>query len=251
VLALFRRSPLPSPRQAQAFLRAVAAPGRTVVRSGPFELFLHPSDPFEFLNYAIPTNGARPSPRQIDALRARFRERGRVPRLEFLEDVAPAVGVALEQAGMRTDLRAPLMACRADGLVVPELPGVEVGPPDDLRAMLDLQRVAFGQLPLGASDPVPPPSAGGAVVAKVDGVLAAVAEFSRVVDGVSEVVGVATARSYRRRGLAGLVTAEVGKAAARAGARVLVLSPGSDGAERVYARAGFVRIATIRHVSAP
>ncbi len=63
--------------------------------------------------------------------------------------------------------------------------------------------------------------------------------------------GVATAEPFRRRGLAGVVTAAAARAAADAGARLLVLSPGDDGAQRVYARAGFRGVATVLHWSDP
>ena len=85
----------------------------------------------------------------------------------------------------------------------------------------------------------------------MDGVPAAAASWSAVVAGVSEVAGVATAEPFRRRGLAGVVTAAAARAAFVAGAERCVLSPGDDTAQRVYARAGFRRAATMLHWSDP
>ena len=79
----------------------------------------------------------------------------------------------------------------------------------------------------------------------------AAATWTAVVDGTSEVAGVATAEAWRRRGLAGVVTAAAARQAFAAGARLCVLSPGHEAAERVYARAGFRPGATILHWSDP
>ena len=72
-----------------------------------------------------------------------------------------------------------------------------------------------------------------------------------MLDGASEVAGVATAEAFRRRGLAGLVTAAAARAAFACGARLCVLSPGTGEAQRVYARAGFRGAATMLHWSDP
>jgi predicted GNAT family acetyltransferase len=85
------------------------------------------------------------------------------------------------------------------------------------------------------------------VLARVGGAPAAVAVWTAVVGGTSEVAGVATAAAWRRRGLAGVVTAAAARAAFAAGARLCVLSPGNDEAQRVYARAGFRGTATMLH----
>jgi predicted GNAT family acetyltransferase len=76
-----------------------------------------------------------------------------------------------------------------------------------------------------------------------------VAQWTPVIDSCSEIVGVATAEAWRRRGLAGLVTAAATRAAFEAGAETCVLSPGDETALRVYARAGFRRVATMLHYS--
>ena len=68
---------------------------------------------------------------------------------------------------------------------------------------------------------------------------------------MSEIVGVATAESWRGRGLAGTVTAAAARAAFSAGASLCILSPGGEIAQRVYARAGFRRAATMLHWSEP
>jgi predicted GNAT family acetyltransferase len=89
------------------------------------------------------------------------------------------------------------------------------------------------------------------VLARAGGEPIAAATWTAVIDGCSEVAGVATAEPWRRRGLAGVVTAAAAHAAFAAGAERCVLSPGDDTAQRVYEHAGFRRAATMLHWSDP
>jgi ribosomal protein S18 acetylase RimI-like enzyme len=236
----------------QSFLRATAASGREVIAVAPFSAYIDPDDPLRYLNYAIPEDGAEPSGAEIERLRREFRTRDRLPRLEWIEEAAPRVVPALAAAGMREELRAPLMACGPEALreAPADVPGLTVAPvqDEDRRACTNLQRVAFGEAPLPESEE-PRSWSGGAVLARSRGVPVSAASWTPVVDGVSEVAGVATADEWRRRGLAGAVTAAAAREAFAAGAALCVLSPGNETAQRVYARAGFTRVATMLHWS--
>jgi ribosomal protein S18 acetylase RimI-like enzyme len=235
--------------QLQAFLRATAAPGREVVRSGPFQAYFDPDDEMKYLNYAIPDDGAQPSGGDVEALRATFVARERLPRLEWIAEAAPEVAAALEAAGMRQELATPLMACTPDELRVPDVEA-EIEPVTAAEAFetRNMQLVAFGQEPLseGGGSAEPPHRF---VRARIDGQIVAAGGWSAVVDGVSEIVGVATAEPFRGRGLAGAITAVATEGAFAEGARLCVLSPGDEAAQRVYARAGFSRVATMLHWS--
>jgi ribosomal protein S18 acetylase RimI-like enzyme len=234
----------------QAFLRATAAPGREVVELSPFTAYFHPTDSLKYLNYAIPDDDSEPTSAEIERLREEFRRRERLPRLEWIEEAAPLAAGALDRAGMGEELRTPLMALAPDELVQPEVEDaiVTVVAEDELREAADIQRVAFGGTP-HAEDQAPAPPNGGLVLARIRGEAASVAQWTPVIDSCSEIVGVATAEAWRRRGLAGLVTAATTRAAFEAGAETCVLSPGDETALRVYARAGFRRVATMLHYS--
>jgi ribosomal protein S18 acetylase RimI-like enzyme len=244
-------------RDLQAFLRTSAGRGRRVLRAGPFTVTIHPHDRLKFVNYAIPDDGAHPDAAAVDALRDAFRAHDRRPRLEWIEEAAPGVAAALAAAGVEEELRTPLMACAESELVAAQavVDGLVVGAAGDgdLRDLARVQRAAFGDEPLAADAPPSDPRAhgGGAVLARVGTEPVAAAAWTAVVDGFSEVAGVATAAAWRGRGLAGVVTAAAARAAFAAGADLCILSPGDDRAQRVYARAGFRRAATMLHWSDP
>ena len=147
---------------------------------------------------------------------------------------------------MREELRTPLMTCDEAGLADLALPEGASLDDLDVREAVDLQRVAFHQAPLGPGDDL---GEGRVVLARVGGEPAAAATWTAVIDGVAEVVGVATAESFRNRGLAAVVTAAAARAAFAAGASLCVLSPGSETAQRVYERAGFRGAARMLHWS--
>lgn len=238
----------------QSFLRTSAVHGREVVCVTPFTATFTPDEPLKYLNYAVPDDGAEPDADAIAGLREAFRARDRLPRLEWVEEAAPKVAPALAAAGMTEELRTPLMACAPEELVDPrtdveELVVAPVGTAD-LREATNIQRVAFGGHPLEADEEPRQPS-GGAVLARSGRTPVSAASWTPVVDGISEVAGVATAEDWRGRGLAGLVTAAAARAAFDAGAGFCVLSPGNNTAQRVYARAGFRRVATMLHWSDP
>jgi GNAT superfamily N-acetyltransferase len=68
---------------------------------------------------------------------------------------------------------------------------------------------------------------------------------------VSEIAGVATLPAVRGRGLGALVTAAAVEAVRDlAGVRLAWLTPGHDGADRIYRRAGFAPAATAVHLVA-
>ena len=70
-------------------------------------------------------------------------------------------------------------------------------------------------------------------------------------EGVSEVAGIGVRVRYRRRGIAGALTACVTREAFKRGVELAWLTPGHDDAERIYSRAGFVRASEQLHISKP
>ena len=224
---------------ARGFYDAVSVP--------PFTCFFNPRDPLRYFNYAIPdepAGGDLAGP--VGQLRATFRERGRLPRFEYVEGFAPDLAASLEQAGFELELRAPLMTCPVSAIEPSESPGLEIVPAsDDLRGYLTVGRRAFG-----AGDEAEASDAevearrerrdvGTALIGLVDGEPVAVAAATPPLDGLSEVAGIGVLERARRRGIGGAMTAAAARDAAARGAELVLLAPGSDDAQSVYERVGF------------
>jgi hypothetical protein len=112
-------------RRLHAYLRALMASRARGV--GPFLVSFDAHDPGPFRNYAVPDDHARPTADEVDRLTASFRDRHRVPRLEYLPDVSPAVEPALRAAGFRPERWLPVMTCPPERWVTPSPPrGVEL-----------------------------------------------------------------------------------------------------------------------------
>jgi ribosomal protein S18 acetylase RimI-like enzyme len=227
-------------------------------RVGPFLIRFHPRSPLRFLNYAIPDDGAVPSAANVAALVAAFRERDRLPRLEYLPSRAPLVERALAAAGFTVENRAPFMACAAgDVLAPPPLDGVKLTEPADdgeLLAGLTVQNAAFGNEPPTPGDVAGLRYAieGGGVAVNAttsDGRVVGAGQCTVPIAGITEVVGVAVDPAYRRRGIGGAITAHLTATAYERGARTVFLEPAGPAEERIYARAGFRRVGEKLNIS--
>ena len=114
-----------------------------------------------------------------------------------------------------------------------------------IRARLEAQHAAFAAVaeaaPVTAADiGRARERSGGAVAAwGSDGACLGAASWVGVRSGVSEIAGVGVLEAHRGRGIAGALTAAAARCAFEAGAELAFLTPGDDGAQRVYARAGF------------
>ena len=243
----------------EAYLRQAAAYGRDTARIGPFLATFAPGSASPYVNYAIPDDGAQPQPADISALVAVYAGRGRTPRLEYLPDLAPAVEPALLAAGFTVEARMPMMVCRpAEAVPVPVPDGIELSVPRsraEFAGVVAVQRAAFGE-----DEPVTDAAIEGLVKLLADGGLAVLARDTErgvpagagvatvVIDGTTELVGLAVPQRYRRRGIAAAVTAQLSRLADRAGVTTAFLTPGGDVAERVYARVGYRGIGDMLHI---
>jgi predicted acetyltransferase len=65
----------------------------------------------------------------------------------------------------------------------------------------------------------------------------------------TEIAGIGVRASFRRRGIAGALTARLVREAFAAGVSVAFITPGHDEEARIYSRAGFVPVGEILHIS--
>ena len=246
----------------QSYLRSVVTAGsRDTERVGPFLAGFDRDSDHPYLSYAIPDDGAEPTAADVAALREAFERRSRVPRLEFLPAVAPAAEAALAAGGFALEGVLPLMVAAAGESPPLEPPdGIELVIPTsdaDLQAGGAVANAAFGE----PAEPGPADlertrrflSAGGlAVLARErdSGEAVGWGVFIAPRDGATELAGIGVRESHRRRGIAGAITARLAREAFARGVITAFLTPGDDGAERVYARAGFVPRTRMLHMRA-
>jgi GNAT superfamily N-acetyltransferase len=248
-------------QQLQQYLRTAAPRGRDTAQIGPFLATFHPSDPLRYVSYAIPDDGAQPTAEDVAALVAAYERHDRLPRLEFLPGAAPAVEAVLLDGGFVVEARLPAMVCTAQQLVVPTLdPGLELAVPGDdadLYAMTAAQHAAFGEGPPDADSVARSRTmldAGSlAILARdrVSGEVVGGGVATVPSDGVTEIAGIGVLASHRRRGIATAITARLSADAFAAGVTSAFLTPGDDGAHRVYERAGFADATVMLHISRP
>jgi GNAT superfamily N-acetyltransferase len=257
-----------TPERLQAHMRALARQQYDAVNVPPFTLYFHPSDPLPYLNYAIPDEvpgdtASLAAP--LARLRAEFDARRRRPRFEFVEAAFPDLGPALEASGFTIEARPQIMVCRPEGLrAVPPVPGLSIetlsaaSPLDAFREFLHLQRRAFGLPDAGAvSDPDARwlrdgLGAGLCFVGRIGGEAVSVSMFLDPHDDLTELVGICTLESRRRRGLGGALTQAALEAAFGRGVAAAFLSAADARAGRVYEAAGFTPFgSTVFAIDAP
>jgi predicted N-acetyltransferase YhbS len=229
----------------QASIRTVNAADRDPIVAGPFTLYRNRASDHPYANYAVPNAGAVAWD-GIDALRASFEAEGLQPRLEFVAECAPGLEEALAADGFTLQGRYPVMTLPAEQLrEVPAPDGVVIArvlEGGDVRALLATAAEAFGDGP--PTDAQIAAYRGRGHLARANGEPAGAAFHSSLADGVSELGGIGVRERFRRRGIAGALTGAAAAAAVAAGAQLCFLTPGDEGAERVYARAGFAREGT-------
>ncbi|MFJ7211440.1 GNAT family N-acetyltransferase [Amycolatopsis sp. NPDC098790] len=238
----------------QAYVRKTAPRGRDTERVGPFLATFSPGTTHPMLNYAIPDDGARPTPSEIDALTEAYRRRDLLPRLEYFTDVAPDLEKLLVDAGYGLERRVPLMTCTPDGRVDKPAPaGIRLRAPEsgeDFRRMRSAQYTAFGApAEIGDDEVEQLKTSGRHLLAEAGGVVVGGGVALEVVDGTTEVAGIAVLEPYRGRGIAAALTARLTREAHEAGAHTAFLTPGDLGIGNVYARVGYQPAGECVHLS--
>jgi GNAT superfamily N-acetyltransferase len=249
----------PSSGRLQAALRRSAQRQYESVSVPPFTLFFHPTDAFPAFSYAIPYEPCGGDlGDSLSKLRREFAARGRRPRFEFIEEYIPELGPALLAAGFVEEARQPLMVCTPDShRPAPEVPGLTItqlcsaSSVDEIQEFLTVQRRGFDPLggqPATAEEAVQFRGVLGeglALVARLWGEPVGVGLVTEPLDGVAEVVGLATLEPYRRRGIGTALAAQAVESALEQGVEAAMLSAEDERAGRVYERVGFVRRATM------
>jgi ribosomal protein S18 acetylase RimI-like enzyme len=247
----------------------VSRPSARVEEHGPLRLFVKQGAGWPY--YARPALPSRGAATVADVLgvRARQRELGIPEAFEWVPETTPWLLGPARAAGLQV-LEAPLMVLGSGRWRTPEPPpGVvvrrlEPGDPA-LAAAQGAVRVAFAhegtargeagaaERDAAAAEQSPEELArigermrrGLTVTFAAEGAGGVLAAGThQPIGDVSEIVGVGTLPSARRRGLGALVTAHVAADARERGAELVFLAAGSEAIARVYARLGFERVGT-------
>ncbi|WP_307834067.1 GNAT family N-acetyltransferase [Paractinoplanes lichenicola] len=216
---------------------------------GPFVFGLDPSTDSPHINYASPRPGAAVTEADVTELVAAFRAAGRRPRLEYVVNCAPGLEALLAAAGFGVEEQHEYLVCEAGTLTLPVVPaGFAVREPDadpERVAMVAAQNEAFGGEPTATDEDAArvlrSQSRGGVAIMAVaaDGTCAGGGTAVAPNDGVSEVGGIGVRPAYRRRGLAGAITAAVTERLFAAGADLAWLEASGEDSWRVYERVGY------------
>jgi ribosomal protein S18 acetylase RimI-like enzyme len=253
-----------TPDRLETYLRHAAAHSHDTEEMPPFVLFFDPHDALRYFNYAKTTipfasDGEAPGVQEALArLVAAFEARNRLPRFEFTQEFAPGLPAILRAADFVEEARQPMMLCDADsyrfvppprGLSIVEL--TPASPPEHIRGYIEVQRQGFAEddsatasaeevgqmrLQLGTGSR--------SFVALWDGEPVGAGACTVLLDGLSELVGVATPPRLRRRGIASALTSAAVAAQLAAGAEAVFLTAEDEDAGRVYERVGFRPFAT-------
>ena len=243
-----------TPARFETYMRRVAAVQYQSQTIGPFELYFHPNNSLRYFNYAKPLRPAEGDLRsELDALKAAYVARRRLPRFEFIEEFVPELAAALEDGGFEREARQSLMVCeKAEFRTIPEPGGLVLervnatSPEASIRTYLEIQEAAFMDgTPAHIDeqriqDQRQSLSAGtSAFLTYVQGQPASVAATTLPLDGLSELVGVATTPSLQRKGSGTAVSSAAVAAAFDCGAEAVFLVAEDERAGQIYNRIGF------------
>lgn len=219
------------------------------VEVGPFVIGWDPSTDSRFINYATPRIDAVITASDVVALVTAFRAIDRVPRLEYVTSCAPTLEKQLLQAGFAVEARHEYLTCTPGSLALAAVPkGFEIAEPatdEEWAGVVAAQNEAFGGEPVATPADVArlrrTQESGGVVMfaRAVDGFYVGGGQATPPGAGVSEVAGIAVREPYRRRGIAGALTALVTERVFAAGADGAWLEASGENSWRVYERVGY------------
>jgi ribosomal protein S18 acetylase RimI-like enzyme len=246
----------------ETYYDAVPRTSARVEPLGPLTLFVSTSASWPF--YARPALGASDfSAAEVARVRERQRTLGVPEAFEWVSETTPGLRAAAEAAGLHVIDHPLLVLDPAERRTAPALDGVTVrlvGPDDHLERLTAVASVAFSSPGTAAgvagADEVAVAAAAQSpefaafvrdrllsgrtcmAAAFVDGQPVAVGSHQPIGD-VSEIVGVGTLPTYRRRGIAAALTDFLVEDALKRGVRMIFLSADDAAVARVYASLGF------------
>lgn len=252
---------MPSIEELQAYLRHAIRPLRDVVEVPPFTIYFSSNSDQTYYNYAIPNfpvGGNRVDINvALNELRAVFASRARQPRFEFVAEYAPELPAVLQAHGFYEETRLQLMLCTPASFMPPVAhPDLHVVTIDQFSSAemicesMNVNEHGFNPdtTPVGlaeADDFRYRLGNGRMFTAYLNGQAAGAGMYTAPLDGLTELVGIATLEAFRRQGVASALTAHAAYEAFNQGVAAAFLSAADAQAGRVYERVGFQPYATM------
>ncbi|MFD3403234.1 GNAT family N-acetyltransferase [Kribbella sp. NPDC058693] len=246
------------------YLHSVPLSGAVAEQVGPFTLF-RSTTVWPYYARPVPGSDVTIKPDDVELVRARCAELEIPLSFEWVVDTCPSLGPAAAAAGL-TVVEHPLLVLERDDF----RPVVADARVEILSADEDVVRAARAVANLAFSDPGTAVGAAGpaerdaAAAETPDDMVATLSDRARrgisvtagaftddgmvasgthqPVDSATEIVGVGTLPSMRRRGLGAAVTSTLVEHALSHGVDLVLLSAESDAVAAVYERVGFHRI---------
>jgi ribosomal protein S18 acetylase RimI-like enzyme len=227
--------------------------------SGPFVLGLDPATTSPHINYATPRPDVPITAADVAALVTAFRAADRQPRLEYVVNCAPALEELLLAAGFTIEERHGYLVCEPATLIDGD--GVhalrEPATRQERAALVAAQNESFGGGSIATEVDIArverlQERGGVALMALAgDGSCAGGGQANPPSGGVSEVAGIAVRPPYRRRGLAGAITAGITRRLVDLGADLAWLEASGEDSWRVYERVGYRAAGRRLYISMP
>lgn len=229
--------------------RLIAAQTCSAHAVGPFVALFHPSDPAPWFNYAMPVAPIDDETGTLAALaelQTVFLEQRRRLRFEWTQTLWPGLPGLLQQAGLQPESVSPQMICTPASWRPYAAPDVSVRRltlADHLSDYRTLTNLGFGRLAAASSaevDELRQALAAGWLygLAELEGRWAGVGGFKSL-DGLTEIVAVATHPQFRRRGIAATLTSFLVEQHFASAGRLAFLFAADAGAQAAYAKVGF------------
>lgn len=237
---------------------------RVVSNSGPFRLLVDSSNPFKFLNYAVPIDVGW-GLADIDRLVKDFAAVHRNPRLEFTDELWPGLANALLERGFSDEGSNPKLACQKTDFSARTNPLIKVeflNHNSDIATAMAVQERGFSS----NEDLMPNENPESVIkwrnsikagiwrvaVGKVDGKVASIAtgisDPSQPGPRICEICGVTTLPSSRKLGAATTLISELLLLHFEEN-ELAWLAAGSGDAQSVYEKLGFRVVAMQRNLS--
>ncbi len=229
--------------------RLIAAQTCSAHAVGPFVALFHPSDPAPWFNYAMPIaplDDVDGTLAALAELQTVFDQQRRRLRFEWTQVLWPTLPGLLQQIGLLPESVSPQMICTPASWRPFAAPGVGVrllAPADRLSDYKILTNLGFGRIAEASPDEVAELRHALATgwlygLAELDGRWAGVGGF-KALDGLTEIVGVATHPQLRRRGVAATLTSFLAAQHFAQAGTLAFLFAADTRAQAAYAKVGF------------